>query len=336
MQLSNLYEEAPIHPFCQGCSQLKRNKPTHCIQDYVSLDEADVLFLSDSFVFHNGRSNPFNSRDVETLTDILVASDLPGDCRVSFSAAVKCPSVRESDMKTADTHACRKHLWATIDQVKPKLVFACGNLAFKMVTKKSGITTKRGNAFDIDTGNHQFVCVPIFHPYAVHTEPKNRYIFEQDIKNALAKVITGIKADKIPVDLIMSDDDLDKILWLAETDEDIAVDTETTGLNFLTDKLNTIAISAKDKNYAIPLLHKDTPWEDTDYILNVVKKILENPNNRKVFHNAKFDLKFLHNVGIYPTNVYDTKLMAHLWNEDVPKSLKELVKLFFPEGIDQL
>ena len=134
----------------------------------------------------------------------------------------------------------------------------------------------------------------------------------------------------------MSDDDLDKILWLADTDEDIAVDTETTGLNFLTDKLNTIAISAKDKNYAIPLLHKDTPWEDTDYILNVVKKILENPNNRKVFHNAKFDLKFLHNVGIYPTNVYDTKLMAHLWNEDVPKSLKELVKLFFPEGIDQL
>jgi uracil-DNA glycosylase family 4 len=273
---------------------------------------------------------------VETLTDILVASDLPGDCRVAFSAAVKCPSVRESDMKTADTHACRQHLWATIDQVKPKLVFACGNLAFKMVTKKSGITTKRGNAFDIDTGNHQFVCVPIFHPYAVHTEPKNRYIFEQDIKNALAKVITGIKAEKIPVDLIMSDDDLDKILWLADTDEDIAVDTETTGLNFLTDKLNTIAISAKDKNYAIPLLHKDTPWEDTDYILNVVKKILENPNNRKVFHNAKFDLKFLHNVGIYPTNVYDTKLMAHLWNEDVPKSLKELVKLFFPEGIDQL
>jgi ribonuclease D len=134
----------------------------------------------------------------------------------------------------------------------------------------------------------------------------------------------------------MCEDDFDHLEWLVYTDEDIAVDTETTGLNFLQDKLNTIAFSVRDKNYAVPLFHKDAPWDDSDQVLKLVKSILENPKNRKVFHNAKFDLKFLHNVGIYPTNVYDTKLMAHLWNEDVPKSLKELVKLFFPEGIDQL
>ncbi len=85
---------------------------------------------------------------METLTDILVGSDLPGDCRVSFSAAVKCPSVREADLKTADTHACRLHLWDPNDKVKPKLVFACGNLAFKIVTKQSSTTTKKGPAID--------------------------------------------------------------------------------------------------------------------------------------------------------------------------------------------
>jgi len=339
MEVLNLYEECPIHELCKGCSQLKRSKPVHCILDYESLEESDVLFLSDSFSYNNGRSNAFTNRDLQVLTDILVNTNLPGDCTVSFSSSVKCPTVREADMKTSDTHICRQHLWKTIDKVKPKLVIACGNLAFKMVTKKSGITTKRGSSFNIETDDgHKFVCVPVYHPFSVQTEPKNRYIFEQDIKNALTKVIVGVKADKIPVTLITEYDDLNKLDWLVDTDEDIAVDVETTGLNFLTDKLNTIAISFSNGNYAIPLFHKDTPFvkSELENVVNLLRQILINPRNRKIFHNAKFDLKFLHNIEIYPVNVYDTKLMAHLWNEDIPKSLKELVKLFFPEGIDQL
>ena len=68
----------------------------------------------------------------------------------------------------------------------------------------------------------------------------------------------------------------------------------------------------------------------------ILRQILENPKSRKVFHNAKFDLKFLINYGIYPKNVWDTKIMHHLLDENLPKSLMDLVKLYFPTELESL
>jgi ribonuclease D len=48
--------------------------------------------------------------------------------------------------------------------------------------------------------------------------------------------------------------------------------------------------------------------------------------------NAGFDLKFLKRYGVDEVyNVYDTKLLQHLYKEDVPKSLADLVYYYFPE-----
>ena len=66
-----------------------------------------------------------------------------------------------------------------------------------------------------------------------------------------------------------------------------------------------------------------------------VKKILENPNNIKVFQNAKFDLKFLYQYRIEAVNVWDTKVMQHLVNENAPKSLLDLVNMYFPEELEE-
>ena len=69
------------------------------------------------------------------------------------------------------------------------------------------------------------------------------------------------------------------------------MDIETTGLNFRTDNIQTIAISSKDKTWVIPLDHKDSPFrqgaedQDPDNSMErsgqVLKKILENPKNKK-------------------------------------------------------
>jgi len=335
MTIYDIFDEVPPHPFCKGCSQLKCRKPAYAITDYTDLSEAEILILSDSMTARMGRYVPFTKDAMDLIEQVLISSG--ARCRVEISAAVKCPTVKDSDMKTADRHACEQHLRETINKVKPKLVITCGNLAMKMVIRKSGITNKRGTAFNMKTEEgHEYTAVPTWHPYSVLSEPKLQEQFVQDIQLAIDKVILGKKAKTIPVELIMCEDDFDHLEWLVYTDEDIAVDTETTGLNFLQDKLNTIAFSVRDKNYAVPLFHKDAPWDDHDQVLKLVKSILENPKNRKVFHNAKSDLKFLHNVGIYPTNVYDTKLMAHLFDEEHPKSLKELVKRFFADEIDEL
>ena len=71
-------------------------------------------------------------------------------------------------------------------------------------------------------------------------------------------------------------------------------------------------------------------------MMNKRLKEVENPKNRKVFHNAKFDLKFLIRYGISTTNVWDTKIMHHFINETAPKSLMDLVKLYFSDELENL
>jgi len=238
---------------------------------------------------------------------------------------------------------CRAHLEATIDKVKPKLVFPCGNLAMKMLIKKSGITDKRGKSYDYTTDNgHVCVVVPIFHPYSVVKEPRHRVLFETDIRNAYEKYVLGKTHEgKLEYKVLT---DIQEVVTLAEdlreTDETLAMDIETTGLNFLTDKIQTIAISSRETNWVIPCDHKDSPFRkgEPDYgkMWANLRAILENPRNKKVFHNAKFDLKFLINYGIYTKNVWDTKIMHHLLDENLPKSLMDLVKLYFPTELESL
>lgn len=338
MHIKDVFTEVPPHPYCEGCSQLCKKKPAYGITDYDSLDEAEILILSDSMTGRMGRYVPFTSRDMDLIEGVLVQSG--ATCRVEISSAVKCPSVKDSEMKTADRRACEKHLEETLNKVKPKLVITCGNLAMRMVIKKSGITNKRGSAFNCKTeAGHEYITVPTWHPYAVISEPKLMEQFVQDIQLAIDKVIKGKKADPLKWTRVSTIEDIWAIDHLRSTDLDLAVDTETTGLDFIKKKLNTIAFSTIEGNYAIPLEHKDTPFSEHDLETVVypwVKLVLENPRNRKIFHNAKFDLKFLLAKGIHTTNVYDTKLMAHLFDEEAPKSLKDLVKRFFPDGIDEL
>jgi len=224
--LDNLYSEHKLrgeNPLCDGCSILSKNKPCHSVMDYEKLDEAPTLFLSDSLKYKFGGTFPFLKAELNLITEAY---------RESFmcAASVKCPSVKEADMTPDNMVICRAHLEATIDKVKPKLVFVCGNLAMKMLIKKSGITSKRGKSYEFTSTN----------------EPDYTRV------------------------------------WV------------------------------------------------------LLRRILENPKNRKVFHNAKFDLKFLINYGIYTKNVWDTKIMHHFIDENVPKSLMDLVKIYFSSELEDL
>ena len=102
----------------------------------------------------------------------------------------------------------------------------------------------------------------------------------------------------------------------------------------------TIALTTRENTWVIPLDHKDSPFRkgQPDYakVWGCLRRILENPKSRKVFHNAKFDLKFLINYGIYTKNVWDTKIMHHLLDENMPKGLMDLTKLYFANELENL
>ena len=99
----------------------------------------------------------------------------------------------------------------------------------------------------------------------------------------------------------------------------------------------TIAFSTREGNWVIPLFHKESPFSEEEVgsiLRRDIKSVLTNPRNNKVLQNCKFDIKFLLKYCISPVNVWDTKIMAHLYNEILPKSLMDLVKLFFPEELE--
>jgi hypothetical protein len=338
-ELQNIYsglKPTCNNELCEGCTILSQSKPDYAHMDYEKLNPSPVLFLSDSFKHRLGNLSPFSKKEKELLKELYPYP-------ASFSASVKCPTVKEGDMTPNNMKLCRVHLDATIDKVQPKLVFVCGNLAMKMLIKKSGITTKRGKSYEhITTGGHSCVVVPIYHPYACIKEPRHRFLFQKDIQNAYEKYVLGKKTEgDFAYQTLMRVEDVEKLASnLQESDETLAIDIETTGLNFLKDNIQTIAFASKGNTWVIPLDHKDSPFRsgEPDYakVWVLLRRILENPRSKKVFHNAKFDLKFLINYGIYTKNVWDTKIMHHFIDENVPKSLMDLVKVYFPSELEDL
>jgi uracil-DNA glycosylase family 4 len=342
-KLDNLYSgHKPYgdNPLCEGCTILEKAKPCYSVMDHDELKESPTLFLSDSLKYTLGSTSAFSKQEIKLIKDSYKEDFVT-------AASVKCPDVREADMNPTNMNICRSHLEATIDKVKPKLVFVCGNLAMKMLIKKSGITTKRGKSYvhTTDSG-HSCTVVPIYHPYFVIIEPKYNYLFRKDIQNAYEKYILEKKSKgTFAYKVLTKAMEVEELAYsLKNSEETIAVDIETTGLNFLRDKIMTIAISSKDQTWVIPMDHKDSPFRVEGNpkqwlglrVWSLLKLILENPKSKKVFHNAKFDLKFLINYGIRPVNVWDTKIMHHLLDENMPKGLMDLVKLYFASELENL
>lgn len=79
----------------------------------------------------------------------------------------------------------------------------------------------------------------------------------------------------------------------------VAVDIETTGLNFLEDEIRLISAYSDEVNMV------------TDDIGDL-KVMLEDPNILKVFHNAIFDVSFLKENGCTVNNYTDTMIMAQV------------------------
>lgn len=334
--LDDLYSELSLtptasNPKCTGCGILSQNKAVHGKDDYTHLEESEFLVITQSLDNKFGRISPY--MDVEK--EVLDAA-IPGPYAVA--SAVKCPKVSEDDMSSDDIKICRQHVLDTIDHVKPRLVLACGNLAMRMILNIRGIASKRGKAFDCTTPNgHKCTVVPVYHPYSVAREPRFQKIFQSDISNAYNIYVLNKKGySDFEYSVAMDFEAIREFKSRNEPTENWALDVETTGLNFRTDRLQTLSISTGKETMVVPFLHKDSPFNDTIPELVELLNELFAGDNRKVFHNVKFDLKFLMKYGIKVNRPWCTKMMHHLLDENLPKGLMDLVKLYFSDELDRL
>lgn len=128
--------------------------------------------------------------------------------------------------------------------------------------------------------------------------------------------------------MITTEQDLKNLAILLSKCKEIAIDTETSGVNWLEDTLLGISISPKEKeSYYIPIQqeHKQrTSMFDAGecYLsLSTVQHYLKDIFSSdiiKYLHNAKFDMHFLHENGMtLGKNVRDTMLLAWIfYNRD--------------------
>ena len=104
--------------------------------------------------------------------------------------------------------------------------------------------------------------------------------------------------------------------------QNIAVDTETMGLNFNRDRLCVIQLSSGQGDahiVQIPLGHTDCP---------MLKSLFENPDITKIFHYARFDIAALRqHLNIFCQSVYCTKISSKLCRTYTDKhSLREICR----------
>lgn len=96
----------------------------------------------------------------------------------------------------------------------------------------------------------------------------------------------------------------------------LAIDIESSGLNWRKDSLDGIAICG-DEDQGV--YYKWDSFRELHHLQ------LQDPKIPKVFHNANFDLKFLLPRGVKIQGaIYDTLLMAQLIDENQPLKLKDL------------
>ena len=112
---------------------------------------------------------------------------------------------------------------------------------------------------------------------------------------------------------------------------EIAIDTETLGLNNYRDRLCMVQLCSGD-NIA-HLVH----FDGKDYSAPNLRKLLSNKNILKIFHYARFDMAILQKTFGFPIeNVYCTKIASKLARTYTDAhGLKVLVKEFFNMDISK-
>lgn len=100
----------------------------------------------------------------------------------------------------------------------------------------------------------------------------------------------------------------------------IAIDIETSGLNFRDDKIGAIQVFDGQTVYVVR----------PPFSLKLLAETVSNENVVKIFHHAMFDLRFLaYKFGFVPKNIRCTKIAAKIVLDDLDRvSLTDIVHYY--------
>jgi len=114
-------------------------------------------------------------------------------------------------------------------------------------------------------------------------------------------------------ELIVDEQRLAEVVDVLVGIEEVAVDTETTGLDPFTERLLLVQVATRERAYIVDATKVD---------LKPLRRILEDDRTLKLLQNAKFDYKMLaQQTGIRIRNMYDTMLAERVLTAGVSREI---------------
>ena len=306
---------------------------------------------------------PFIGKAGAMLDDALSTAGLKRD-DVYITNVTKCrppdsPKLKDEAVQSA-VDPCRTYLEQELAAVQPEIILAVGGYAYKSFKGgRKAITKARGEEW-FDKKLNAWI-IPTVHPAYVMRDPKMKPYFYSDVR-AFADRLRGEEGPKHPSVQICTDmGAVQEALEHLDQHEWIAVDIESRTL----DEFDTPPLmwcvglaGTGDQAYVIPIHHPDVFWGVTLQTEEVIKEY-ESGAKRKTIkhwyepgllrddrvavidllrefltrkkligHNAKFDRKWLHRMGIDVVFRYDTMLAFHLIDETKELSLETLAAVY--------
>jgi DNA polymerase-1 len=212
-------------------------------------------------------------------------------------------------------------IYANLDQVKAKGVrekLAANKEKAYLSQELSTIYCSVPIEFDLDSLKRQPINFDEAKKLFMELEfPSILQLLTPDVAAQSPTLFPEPSKENLAYHLVRTFGDLENLVARLSTVREIAVDTETDGLDFLESNLVGVSLSEKfGEGWYLPIGHAEKtvnlPKEKT---LALLKQLLENPKVQKFGQNIKFDLHIFRRYGIEITPVsFDTMLASYVTN----------------------
>lgn len=219
------------------------------------------------------------------------------------------------------------------------VVLLVGNTPLEAITGKKGIKQKRGRPFEQD-GN---IYVPTMPPGVLLYDTNTLPMMEADLRLFADCARKGKIPREEALDWTIVENEIQFQQMLDDLKGTVSFDIETNGLypwrvetvlgkdgETHVPKIISIGFGTKNKQWCLPLHHKDSQWEVSEH-----KTLLRRVGKRLrecylVAHNGKFDSLWLRvHYGVDWRPDFDTMLAHYLLDENSRHGLKILAQVYF-------
>jgi len=294
--------------------------------------KAKILCIGEAPGFHETvERKPFVGPAGQELNKALSAAGISRS-DIYCTNTILCRPPENATPTVSMINCCKQRLQTEIKNINPEVIVCLGSIASRAYLNVKTLDLARGRVFSINGSK----IISTFHPARILRQWELEPLLIRDLSNA-KELLNGFKKERQRYAVIENINQFRKLMSYLSKAEVFSLDSETSSFDFLTGKILCLQFSTKaGEGFCVPLygykLREIWTKQEKQEIIASLRDLLGS-NIPKVMANAKFDIKFLHRLGINIGGIiWDTMLMHHLVDEDVPHSQEQISIQYLPLG----